>query len=87
MLGRSIHEARRELQYEAWRSIGPIRRTCEIRAFLYYLKSLKSEKFCAKTPFEHLLAMEMPGLVTSAESVAEAALRRRQSIGAHYIVE
>lgn len=87
MLGRSIYEARRELQYEAWRSIGPIRRTCEIRAFLCYLKSLKNEKFCAKTPFEHLLAMEMPGLVTSAESVAEAALRRRQSIGAHYIVE
>ena len=84
--GRPVAEIRRELQRKAWQSIGPIRRADEISDFLLYIESIKKEKIKAATPQEYLLAMEMPGLTASAEAVAKAALARKESVGAHYIV-
>ena len=85
--GHSVLEVRRELQSKAWHSIGPIRRKEEMRSFLDYLHMVRKEKFRVETPFDCLLAMEMPGLITSAEAVAKAALQRGKSIGSHYILE
>ena len=84
--GRPVAEIRRELQRKAWQSIGPIRRADEISDFLLHIESIKKEKIKAATPQEYLLAMEMPGLTASAEAVAKAALARKESVGAHYIV-
>lgn len=84
--GRSVTDARRELQAKAWRSIGPIRRAEEIQTFLNYLQTLKTEKWSARTPFELLQILEMTGLIASAEAVGKAALKRRESVGSHYIV-
>ena len=83
---RPVAEIRRELQRKAWQSIGPIRRADEISDFLLYIESIKKEKLKAETPQERLLALEMPGLTASAEAVAKAALARKESVGAHYIV-
>lgn len=84
--GRPVLEVRRELQQKAWRAIGPIRETGAIRDFLSYIKALKKEKIKAENGYERLLALEMKGLTASAEAVAQAALKRKESIGAHYIV-
>ena len=84
--GRPVAEIRRELQRKAWQSIGPIRRADEISDFLLYIESIKKEKLKAETPQERLLALEMPGLTASAEAVAKAALARKESVGAHYIL-
>ena len=85
--GRPVSEVRRELQSKAWRSIGPIRRKEEMLGFLNYLHIVEKENFRAETPFDCLLAMEMRGLILSAEAVAEAALQRKESVGSHHIVE
>ncbi|MDO5116164.1 MAG: FAD-binding protein [Synergistaceae bacterium] len=84
--GRPVSEVRAELQEKAWRAIGPIRRAAEIKDFLLYIEKLKKEKIKAESPHERLLALEMTGLAASAEAVASAALKRKESLGAHYII-
>lgn len=84
--GRPVSEIREELRKKAWQAIGPIRRAAEIEDFLLYIESLKKEKLKAETPHERLLALEMPGLLASAEAVVKAALARKESVGAHYVI-
>lgn len=83
--GIPVREARRELQERAWRAIGPVRRPEQLMEFLNWLGGMKKEKLRADTRFEQLLAFEMEGLTFSAEAVAEAALKRKESVGSHYI--
>jgi succinate dehydrogenase/fumarate reductase flavoprotein subunit len=75
---------RRELQENAWAAIGPIRRGREMEEFLQYLADFRNRKIRIETPADRLLALEMEGLVTTAEEVAKAALKRKESLGTHW---
>jgi succinate dehydrogenase/fumarate reductase flavoprotein subunit len=75
---------RRELQEKAWAAIGPIRRGREMEEFLQYLADFRKREIHIKTPADRLLALEMEGLVTTAEEVAKAALKRKESLGTHW---
>lgn len=75
---------RRELQEKAWAAIGPIRRGREMEEFLQYLADFRKREIHIETPADRLLALEMEGLVTTAEEVAKAALKRKESLGTHW---
>ncbi len=75
---------RTELQKKAWAAIGPIRRGREMEEFLQYLADFRNRKIRIETPADRLLALEMEGLATTAEVVAKAALKRKESIGTHF---
>jgi len=75
---------RAELQKHAWDAIGPIRTAKEIETFLDFLAEFRTKTLCVREPHDLLLALEMPGLIETAESVAKAALARKESLGTHF---
>lgn len=81
--GHDPAELRKELQCQAWRAIGPIRRKNEMENFLSFIESFKKNSIRIETPYQRLLALEMEELVLTAQAVTEAALKREQSLGTH----
>lgn len=75
---------RRELQEKAWDAIGPIRQGRKIEEFLDFLEHFRNRKTRMDTPVDRLYALEMKGLLKTAEAVAEAALKRTDSLGNHW---
>ncbi|MFP4483102.1 MAG: FAD-binding protein [Thermovirgaceae bacterium] len=82
--GESPGDLRRELQKKTWDAIGPIRQGRKIEQFLQYLKDFRNRKIRIEKPVDMLLALEMEGLVKTAEEVAKAALERKESLGTHW---
>lgn len=78
---------RRQLQEKAWDAIGPMREGRKIEEFLGYLEDFKKRKIRIEMPIDRLLSLEMEGLVKTAEAVARAALKRRESLGNHWRID
>ncbi len=83
-VGQSPLALRKELQRETWKALGLIRRTSEMESYLGFLSDFKARKIRIDTPFDRLLALEMRGLFETAKAVAEAALKRKESLGNHW---
>jgi succinate dehydrogenase/fumarate reductase flavoprotein subunit len=84
--GEKPETLRRELQKKVWNAIGPVRYTDEMSDCLAYLSDFKKRKISIDTPMDRLYALEMEGLVLTAEAVSNAALKRQENIGTHYRV-
>jgi len=55
-----------------------------MESYLGFLSDFKARKIRIDTPFDRLLALEMRGLFETAKAVAEAALKRKESLGNHW---
>lgn len=64
---------------------GPVRRLNGLADFLAYLSEFKKRKVKINGAVDLLYALEMDGLVMTAEAVAKAALSRKESLGVHCI--
>lgn len=83
--GLDVKELRRDLQEKVWRYAGPVRRLNELDDCLAYLSEFKKRKVKINGAVDLLYALEMDGLVMTAEAVAKAASNRKESLGVHYI--
>lgn len=75
---------RTELQKVAWDLLGPVRSEKGILLAQEKIRNTEQIELLINSPVEMLLALEMRGLIDTADSVAEAALRRKVSIGTHF---
>ncbi|NLV64803.1 MAG: FAD-binding protein [Synergistaceae bacterium] len=75
---------RKELQEETWKALGPIRRTVEMERYLDLLSDFRTRKVRIKNPLGRLQVLEMQGLYETAKAVAQAALKRKESLGTHW---
>jgi succinate dehydrogenase/fumarate reductase flavoprotein subunit len=75
---------RAELQKTAWDLLGPVRSEKSISQVQEKIKEITKRHMNIDSPIEMLLALEMRGLIDTAELVAEAALRRKVSLGTHF---
>jgi len=78
---------RKELQEKAWEALGPVRRGRQIEEFLGYLGDFENRTIGVETPLDRLFALEMKGLHATAKAVAEAALKREESLGTHWRID
>jgi len=83
--GLDVNVLRRDLQENVWKYAGPVRRLKDLADFLAYLSEFKKRKVKIKRPVDLLCALEMDGLVMTAEAVAKAALSRKESLGVHCV--
>ena len=82
--GKEPSRLRAELQKTAWDLLGPVRSEKSISQAQEKIKEITKRQMSIESPIEMLLALEMRGLIDTAESVAEAALRREASVGTHF---
>ncbi|MGD9667415.1 MAG: hypothetical protein AB7U31_08185, partial [Synergistaceae bacterium] len=75
---------RAELQKTAWDMLGPVRSEKSILLALEKIREAGQREQLINSPIEMLLALEMRGLTDTASAVAEAAIRRRLSLGTHF---
>lgn len=72
------------MQKTAWDMLGPVRNEKKISQAQEKIKEISKMQMSIENPIEILLALEMRGLIDTAESVAEDALRRKVSLGTHF---
>jgi succinate dehydrogenase/fumarate reductase flavoprotein subunit len=82
--GERPSELRSELQKASWELLGPIRNENGIRLAQEKIRDISERKMRIESPAEMLLALEMKGLIDTASAVADAALRRKSSLGTHF---
>ena len=75
---------RSELQKTAWDLLGPVRSEKNIIRAQSKIHDIADRKLMISRPTEMLLALEMRGLTDTASAVADAALKRKGSLGTHF---
>jgi len=55
-----------------------------MESYLGFLSDFRARKTRIETPVDRLLALEMRGVYETAKAVAEAALKRKESLGNHW---
>ena len=83
--GEEPSKLRSELQKAVWENLGPIRSEKSIRIAQDKARDISERQMRIESPTEMLLALEMRGLIDTVAAVAEGALRRKASLGTHYI--
>ncbi len=83
--GEPPSKLRAELRNAAWEHLGPIRTEKSIGLAQEKISVISEMEMRIESPTEMLLALEMRGLTDTAAAVADAAHRRKASLGTHYI--
>ncbi len=82
--GEEPSKLRSELQKTAWEFLGPLRSEKGICIAQEKIRDISKRKVIIESPTEMLSALEMRGLLDTASAVADAALKRKSSLGTHF---
>lgn len=75
---------RAELRNAAWEHIGSLRSEKSIRIAQEKIREISESEMRIESRAEMLLALEMRGLIDTASAVADAAMKRKASLGTHF---